>query len=99
MYLPSATMLSGVSTAAGQNIMKYYIRPTSRTGRLVMRLNRSFSTGKAAKDALKDWLTEANHNRKAKGQEPLRVGDFKFIHVDSHPYVGRQSVRLPGKIN
>jgi hypothetical protein len=71
--------------------MTYYIRPTGRTGRLVERLNRPFSTAQAAKANLKDWLTEANGKRKAAGQESLRVGDFKIIQVESHPYARARS--------
>lgn len=66
--------------------MNYYIRPTGRTGRLVERLNRPFSKAQTAKAELKDWLAEANVKRKASGKEPLRVGDFKIIQVESHPY-------------
>lgn len=66
--------------------MKHYIRPTSRTGRTVSRLNRAFSSPQAAKDALRDWLKEANATRKKKGQDPLRVSDFKIISVAPHPF-------------
>ncbi len=67
--------------------MKHYIRPTMRTGRLVARLNRSFSTSKAAKDALKNWLRETNKERKVAGQDPLRESDFKIVEVKAHPFV------------
>lgn len=51
------------------------------------RLNRSFSTAKAAKDALKNWLREANAERKSTGQEPLRESDFKIVQVKAHPFI------------
>lgn len=70
-----------------QRTMKHYIRPTSRTGRLVTRLNRSFNSPQAAKDALKEWLSEANSKRRKTGQQPLGVRDFKIVSVEPHPFV------------
>ncbi len=71
--------------------MKYYIRPTGRTGRLAARLNRPFTTAQAAKAMLKEWLSEANGKRKAAGKDTLRVGDFKIISVEAHPYARAKS--------
>lgn len=66
--------------------MKHYIRPTSRTGRMVTRLNRSFSTAEAAKAALRDWLKETNAQRRKKDLDPLRVSHFKIVSIAPHPY-------------
>ena len=65
---------------------RYYIRPTGRTGRLATRLNRPFTTAAKAKAELKEWLGEANRKRRAAGDDTLKVGDFKIIPIEAHPY-------------
>jgi hypothetical protein len=68
------------------SIMKHFIRPTGRTGRLASRLNRPFADAAKAKAALKEWLAEANRKRKKDGLDRLLVSDFKIIPIKPHPY-------------
>jgi hypothetical protein len=68
--------------------IRHYIRPNGWTGRLAASLNVPFKSTADAKAALKEWLPEANRKRKHQGQKPLKVGDFKIIQIEPHPYAG-----------
>lgn len=68
------------------SIMKHFIRPTGRTGRLAACLNRPFADAAKAKAALKEWLAEANRKRRKAGEDTLRISDFKIIPIKPHPY-------------